>query len=460
MTLQSQLFHGDPKLEAAAVSDPAHITIGAKGEHVRKIQQALTLLDGVNIDLDGAYGHETAAAVLAYKQKRNIVNRSYQTHADNIVGKMTMASLDSEMHQKETTPSGPVRILPLSFYRVRKIRTPAASVRLSRLLVGFGPPNVIPIGPTFNLELLVGGEGEFLVENCMGGTVRCLDNFVGDVFDPARPILTDPVGVTKPRQTFKVHANHQGKTLIEARSPTTSLLDRAFLHLKVSFPSPTPFVEGVKHDHQPSGAWSTVQTSSNCGNPFAGPPEGDMLSGIVLCNMCQLRTPREFIDRVIANERAFGDKPIAKQHVKWYLEGHGANFVEDDNIKLWLKQDVGIQKAIRDTIFSRTKPVLRSHLMFDQGMFRVEDFRFSFGAIDRVDYEVDPFDDSLHVWFKDRYEWHPIYPGLYPPPCLDFPRNTNNVHAAMVELKASGAADYWMVGEATVPLSTVTDRPI
>jgi hypothetical protein len=28
MALQSQLFHGDPKLEAAAVSDPAHITNG------------------------------------------------------------------------------------------------------------------------------------------------------------------------------------------------------------------------------------------------------------------------------------------------------------------------------------------------------------------------------------------------------------------------------------------------
>ena len=69
MALQSKLFRGDPKLEAAAVSDPAHITIGAKGEHVRKIQQALTLLDSVNIDLEGAYGPETAAAVLQAKTK-------------------------------------------------------------------------------------------------------------------------------------------------------------------------------------------------------------------------------------------------------------------------------------------------------------------------------------------------------------------------------------------------------
>ena len=34
---------------------------------------------------------------MAYKQKRNIINYSYQTRADNIVGKMTIAALDEEM---------------------------------------------------------------------------------------------------------------------------------------------------------------------------------------------------------------------------------------------------------------------------------------------------------------------------------------------------------------------------
>ena len=76
MVLRSQLFRGDPKLEAAAVSDPAHITPGATGEHVRKIQRALIRLDSAAIAPDGVYGPATAAAVLAYKQKRNIINRS------------------------------------------------------------------------------------------------------------------------------------------------------------------------------------------------------------------------------------------------------------------------------------------------------------------------------------------------------------------------------------------------
>jgi peptidoglycan hydrolase-like protein with peptidoglycan-binding domain len=101
MGLQSQLFRGDPKLEAAAVSDPAHIVPGARGPHVAKIQQALNALDDAGLDVDGAYGPATAAEVLAYKQQRDIVNRSYQTQADNIVGRMTMAALDKEMLQWE-----------------------------------------------------------------------------------------------------------------------------------------------------------------------------------------------------------------------------------------------------------------------------------------------------------------------------------------------------------------------
>ena len=101
MALQSRLFAGDPKLEAVAVSDPAHIQQGATGEHVRKIQVALTRLDAAIIATDGQFGPATAAAVLAFKRKRDIVNRSYQSQADSIVGRMTMAALDREMADAE-----------------------------------------------------------------------------------------------------------------------------------------------------------------------------------------------------------------------------------------------------------------------------------------------------------------------------------------------------------------------
>jgi hypothetical protein len=43
--------------------------------------------------------------VLAYKRKRDIVNRAYQQRADDIVGKMTIASLDREIFEGEQRPS-------------------------------------------------------------------------------------------------------------------------------------------------------------------------------------------------------------------------------------------------------------------------------------------------------------------------------------------------------------------
>jgi peptidoglycan hydrolase-like protein with peptidoglycan-binding domain len=105
MSLTSRLFVGDPKLEAAATSNPDHIQPGAVGEHVAKIQQALMALDGAVIDsgevVAKRYGPSTASAVLSFKKKRNIINRSYQTQADNIVGIMTIAALDKEMLQRE-----------------------------------------------------------------------------------------------------------------------------------------------------------------------------------------------------------------------------------------------------------------------------------------------------------------------------------------------------------------------
>jgi peptidoglycan hydrolase-like protein with peptidoglycan-binding domain len=108
MALQSKLFRGDPKLEACLVNDTAHVLQGTRGEHVSKLQKALNALGDQAISPDEigskTYGPSTASAVLSYKKKRNIINFSYQTQADNIVGKMTIASLDKEMQQLEKPP--------------------------------------------------------------------------------------------------------------------------------------------------------------------------------------------------------------------------------------------------------------------------------------------------------------------------------------------------------------------
>jgi peptidoglycan hydrolase-like protein with peptidoglycan-binding domain len=108
MLLRSKLLKDDAKLQACLVNDSAHVTQGAVGDHVARIQAALAILDDLQIDageiLTNKYGASTAAAVLRFKRKRAIINRSYQTQADNIVGKITIGVLDAELlqHEKET----------------------------------------------------------------------------------------------------------------------------------------------------------------------------------------------------------------------------------------------------------------------------------------------------------------------------------------------------------------------
>ena len=71
----------------------------------QSVQKALNLLDGANLDQDGTYGPATAAAVLAYKRKRSIINTSYQKTADNIVGIMTIQSMDRELNGLARRPT-------------------------------------------------------------------------------------------------------------------------------------------------------------------------------------------------------------------------------------------------------------------------------------------------------------------------------------------------------------------
>jgi len=108
MTLRSDALAGDERLEACLVKDAAHLTLGAQGEFVAKVQAALIFLDELLIDdreLDtSTYGPSTAAAVLKFKKKRKIINRSYQQHEDDIVGKMTIKALDDELVIAENAP--------------------------------------------------------------------------------------------------------------------------------------------------------------------------------------------------------------------------------------------------------------------------------------------------------------------------------------------------------------------
>lgn len=116
MPLQSKLFTipPDPQLQACLTSDASHITPGASGDHVKKIQIALNeLSDGrVFLIIDGKYGPKTAAAVRDYKNapSRNILGPGQKT-ADDIVGKRTIQSLDDEMTIFENEDHGEPSLL-------------------------------------------------------------------------------------------------------------------------------------------------------------------------------------------------------------------------------------------------------------------------------------------------------------------------------------------------------------
>jgi len=118
MPLVSALLKDDPKLQACLTNDPAHVFQGASGDHVGRIQTALARIDSASIDNSELsrrfYGPSTAAGVLAFKKnpRRNILN--YKGQVDNIVGKKTIAALDSEMFALENAPPAPTPPTPVA----------------------------------------------------------------------------------------------------------------------------------------------------------------------------------------------------------------------------------------------------------------------------------------------------------------------------------------------------------
>jgi hypothetical protein len=229
MGLNSDLFRGDPVLEAAAKFDAAHIAPGARGPHVRKIQTALNALDGARLIEDGAYGRKTAAAVLAYKRKRNIVNRAYQTQPDDIVGRMTVASIDAELVGTETRPrivavhpSAPIAQRVRSFKDFEPRSAAQAASRAKTLVAAPNPASVVTLLQMRTEEMLLqrGRSGSFTVLDGVGAQVVCWDREVGLVVDPAEPLAHGGMlPVTRKSHEFRVVAVRPGRSFVEARRP-------------------------------------------------------------------------------------------------------------------------------------------------------------------------------------------------------------------------------------------------
>jgi hypothetical protein len=153
MPLVSQLFSGDPAFERCLVDDQAHITPGSRGPHVNKIQTALFTLDRyvvAPVEVQSqTYGTSTANGVLAYKRKRGIINRAYQSQADNVVGKMTIASLDAEMAGAGPKPQT-LNCFPSRLYSSNRFRLAFAIPVSNVAATGAGAPT--PLTPDILLD--------------------------------------------------------------------------------------------------------------------------------------------------------------------------------------------------------------------------------------------------------------------------------------------------------------------
>lgn len=461
MTLQSNLFSGDEALEAAAVSDTAHILPESYGAHVVKIQTALAAIDGVEIRSSetstGHYGPSTAAAVLSFKTTRNIVNRAYQTKPDNIVGRMTIARLDVEMAAYERSNRKALTIRPLSPMPQGRPVAPRAEI-VSYEVKGKTMFNAMPtigalrLKPSAGIELVMGQSGTFEVSGGIDCIVDTTDRIVAMVYRPDQPNAHyGQFVVERDPQMFAVKAFNWGSAMIVAhRKNSRSLFDTEYLRLTIKDPRGT--VNKSKktdaHNHMPcQNCWSQI-----CDNPSNRPIN---VSSTYLWLLAKAHaSPRTVVNQ--AKLYAFSDKPIGLAHLNHYLTGHGVTVNEDRNLDNWIRTDSAARRNIADEIRLKRNPSsvqVRTTIEFDQEMFGDQDYRYAFGTIDFLDIEADFVANTVTLWFEDRYEWHPSHPQFQPRcPNLKI-RDTNFLHAALVQMKLEGAADYWMRGEVTFPLS-------
>ncbi|HEY9639178.1 MAG TPA: hypothetical protein V6C57_01775 [Coleofasciculaceae cyanobacterium] len=159
---------------------------------------------------------------------------------------------------------------------------------------------------------------------------------------------------------------------------------------------------------------------------------------------CALFEPSQVAQ--IARATVLAGLPLAQKYFDHYLVGGGKTMNAD--LEDVIRRDPKVRRKLKALVKKHRSGFTKIH----QSDYAVRDFQFAFGAIDRLDFEVNKASDLVHLWFMDRYEWHPVGFG-YTKFRDDTLRSSNCLHAAMVELKSSGAADYWMVGDSVLPLS-------
>lgn len=442
MALQSQLFRGDSALEAAANVDSAHITPGARGPNVEKIQTALNILDSAGLGVDGRYGPATANAVLSYKTKRDIINRPYQTTADNIAGKMTIARLDTEMLAHEAKPKKRIELIPVS----PRVQQEKAFPRVAFALTG-APLFAVPAAvlPTEAVSIDMGLTAEIAVKNGKGCLLTTHPAHVADLIDPATKSAGPALLVSDDDQVVKVRGKSFGSAILLARRQGSS---NEQLVITVIDRRPQKFTPTVAHHHTPvrePDEWLKI-----CAEAAKDADENFFLK--ILAG--QNADPETVVFHAKNNPfSGLAANPVATEHFNFYLSGKGGTFIEDDNLKFWINRDSHAREVIARRIKEKRRPGevdVAVQFEFNQLMFGDADARNSFGTIDFLDVAADFARGKVTIWFEDTYEWHPRYRAYG---CTEVkPRPTNFLHAALVQMKMNkpgrNAADFQMRGNA------------
>ena len=180
-----------------------------------------------------------------------------------------------------------------------------------------------------------------------------------------------------------------------------------------------------------------------------------MPEGLFLAGLCANKSPPEsFVSWAFTFLNLKGG-PVSTTHLNWYLHGNGADFIENRNIEQWIARDSGLRAEVARHIRSNKmqKQPYYSSMDFESKLYDNMEYYYAFGRIEALFIDFDINVRYVTISFKDIYEWHPICEPYYTPKPGDRVRDDNSLHAAMVEMKEKGARDYWMIGEATRPMS-------
>jgi hypothetical protein len=174
--LTCKLFTDPPsnELERCAGNDASHITPGATGDHVKRIQIALNTLSNVFLGIDGIYGPKTGDAVVVFKEAQSPpLRQPWESIADNIVGIRTIRALDKQMYDHDHAPQPMTGLISLTHFGTEHDHNQCEPYLDSADYQGKISHRGTPIHPQGNGRML-----------CIGGTneVKYLgfENFVPD----------------------------------------------------------------------------------------------------------------------------------------------------------------------------------------------------------------------------------------------------------------------------------------